>query len=73
MAGGGRAVSATGCMHGGDREPFGATSAQAAAAPVALGVSAVTVPGAPLLAALHCEGFAPDARGAPHLTTVIRI
>ncbi len=73
MAGGGRAVSNAGCMHGGEHEPYGATSARADAAPAALSVSAVAVPGARLLAALHCEGFAPDARGAPHLTTVIRI
>lgn len=73
MAGGGQAVGNTGCMHGEQHEPFGATSAQTDEAPVALSASAVAVPGARLLAALHCEGFAPDARGAPHLTTVIRI
>jgi hypothetical protein len=73
MTGGGQAFTNTGCMHGDKLEPFGATSAQADEAPVALCVSAVAVPGARLLAALHCDVFAPDARGAPHLTTVIRI
>jgi hypothetical protein len=73
MTGGGQAVTNTGCMHGDRHEPLSTTIVQADEGPVAVSVSAVAFPGARLLAALHCEGFAPDARGAPHLTTVIRI
>ncbi len=73
MTNGGQTARNAGCMHGVQRQPLGATSASADQSFAAVCVSAAPLLGVRLLGPLTRAPFAPDARGAPHLTSVIRI
>jgi hypothetical protein len=59
-------------MHAQEHQPLGATSDQAAHDSAAVSVSAVHVPAISVLAGQGRAAFAPDARGAPHLISVMR-
>jgi hypothetical protein len=61
------------CVRGDAGRPLGATSVQTPDEVPAVCVAAVSVPRSHALGALPASAFAPDARGAPHLTSVLRI
>jgi len=73
MARGGQVARNAGCMRHDERPPLGSASIQAGRDSAAVSLSAFPVPSVSVLQLLPHDVFAPDARGAPHLTTVIRI
>jgi hypothetical protein len=68
----GQAIHSAGCMHGDEAQPLGATSVQAGQDFAAVCVTAIPVPGVRSLTGPSRSAFVPDARGAPHLTSVMR-
>jgi hypothetical protein len=61
------------CVRGDKSQPLGATSVQSPHDLGAVCVAGASVPSSHTLGALPASAFAPDARGAPHLTSVLRI
>ena len=61
------------CTRGDKDQPLGATSAQSPHDLGAVCVLGTSVPRSHTLGVLPASVFAPDARGAPHLTSVLRI
>lgn len=68
----GQTVHRSGCMHPQEHQPLRATADQAVHEYAAVSVSAVRVPGIGPLAGRGRAAFVPDARGAPHLISVMR-
>lgn len=68
---GATAIAST-CQHAGHQAPADVTSPQRVADPGVAAVVAIPVPRL-AIAAATADGLKADARGAPHLTAVIRI
>ena len=68
----GQTVHSSGCMHPQEHQPLRATADQAAHDFAAVSVPLVRVPGIGLLSGQGRAAFVPDARGAPHLISVMR-
>jgi hypothetical protein len=71
--GGGSVMQHSACERGDASQPLRATSVQSPHDLAAVCVAVVRAPRAGVLSALLTPAFAPDARGAPHLTSVLRI
>jgi hypothetical protein len=70
---GGVVMQHSACVRSDTGQPLGATSVQSPHDVAAVCVTAVQAPCARVLGALPASAFARDARGAPHLTSVLRI
>lgn len=73
MTDGGQVASSAGCTHGEESLSLRATPASGDQGFVALRVASVAPSLRALLGVFTRVEFTPDARGAPHLTSVIRI
>jgi len=71
--GGGQVMTHGGCDHSTDGVARDSVSLQPVHEKAAIATSLVVVPTVPVLRGFVAATAAPDARGAPHLTAVIRI